>query len=203
MTLVEERLAPSGTSAAMAVERRAMIDSQLRVSGVNDPAILAAFAAIAREDFVPADRRAVAYADRAVPLGDGAVLAPALTHGQMLTAGEPVAADTVLVIGAPGAYLAAVVGELADSVTLVVPGGETSAPGPFSLVLVDGAIEQATPALVAALAEDGRIVTGLVERGVTRLALGRKVAGDIALTSLGDADFAVLPDYAAPKGWSF
>ena len=66
-----------------------MIDSQLRVSGVNDPAILAAFAAIPREDFVPAERRAVAYADRAVPLGDGAVLAPALTHGQMLTAAEP------------------------------------------------------------------------------------------------------------------
>jgi protein-L-isoaspartate(D-aspartate) O-methyltransferase len=78
-----------------------MIDSQLRVSGVNDPAILAAFAAIPREDFVPAERRAVAYADRAVPLGDGTVLAPALTHGQMLTAAEPVPADTALVIGKP------------------------------------------------------------------------------------------------------
>jgi len=86
MTLVDERMAPGETTQA----RRAMIDSQLRVSGVNDPAILNAFAAVRREDFVPADRRAVAYMDRAVPLGDGNVLAPALTHGQMLTAAEPV-----------------------------------------------------------------------------------------------------------------
>jgi protein-L-isoaspartate(D-aspartate) O-methyltransferase len=59
-------------------ERKAMIDSQLRVSGVNDPAILAAFAAVAREDFVPAARHGLAYVDRAVPLGDGTVLAPRL-----------------------------------------------------------------------------------------------------------------------------
>jgi protein-L-isoaspartate O-methyltransferase len=38
----------------MVRERKAMIDSQLRVSGVNDPAVLAAFAAVPREDFVPA-----------------------------------------------------------------------------------------------------------------------------------------------------
>jgi protein-L-isoaspartate(D-aspartate) O-methyltransferase len=101
MTLVEERVA----SEELAVARRAMIESQLRVSGVNDLAILSAFAAIAREDYVPAEKRAIAYMDRAVPLGDGTVLAPALTHGQMLTAAEPVAEDRVLVIGKPGAYL--------------------------------------------------------------------------------------------------
>jgi protein-L-isoaspartate(D-aspartate) O-methyltransferase len=59
----------------MVRERKAMIESQLRVSGVNDPAVLAAFAAVPREDFVPAERRALAYMDRAVPLGDGTVLA--------------------------------------------------------------------------------------------------------------------------------
>ena len=36
------------------VARSAMIDSQLRVSGVNDPRVLAAMASVAREDFVPA-----------------------------------------------------------------------------------------------------------------------------------------------------
>ena len=95
MTVVEDRPMGAETGADLAPARRAMIDSQLRVSGVNDPAILAALAAIPREDFVPAERRAVAYADRAVPLGDGTVLAPALTHGQMLTAAEPVAGAPV------------------------------------------------------------------------------------------------------------
>ena len=58
MTVVEERanVADAGSEAA----RRAMIDSQLRVSGINDPAILAAFLAVPREDFVPEARRPVA-----------------------------------------------------------------------------------------------------------------------------------------------
>ena len=199
MTLLDERPVESGSALA----RRAMIDSQLRVSGVNDLAILAAFAAVAREDFVPEERRAVAYADRAVPLGDGTVLAPALTHGQQLSLAMPSRADTVLVIGKPGAYLAALVGELAGKVVLAAPGAEYGAAGAYSLVLIDGAIEQAPAVLSAVLADHGRVVTGLVERGVTRLAIGRKVQGELAFTTVGEADFAPLPEFAATKRWSF
>ena len=112
MTVVEDRPA----SAEMLTARRAMIDSQLRVTGVNSPAILAAFAKVPREDFVPAERRAVAYADRALPLGDGTVLSPALTYGQMLEAAEPAKADSVLVISGNG-YLAALAGQLCSNVT--------------------------------------------------------------------------------------
>ncbi|MCW1382208.1 protein-L-isoaspartate O-methyltransferase [Novosphingobium sp. KCTC 2891] len=199
MTLVEER--PANADAAQA--RRAMIDSQLRVSGVNDPAILSAFDTVVREDFVPADRRAVAYADRAVPLGDGTVLAPALTHGQMLTAADIAPDDKVLVIGKPGAYLAALAGKLAGSVTQAGTADDWSATGPYSLILVDGAVEAVPAGLAAALADHGRVVTGLVERGVARLAIGRKIAGELVLTNLGEADFAAFPEFAAPKKWSF
>jgi len=199
MTLVDERMAPGETTQA----RRAMIDSQLRVSGVNGPAILNAFAAIRREDFVPADRRAVAYMDRAVPLGDGNVLAPALTHGQMLTAAEPAATDTVLVISGNG-YLAALVRELSGAApALAAPGAAPATSGPFSLVLIDGAIETVPEQLAALLADDGRVVTGMVERGVTRLEIGRKVAGTLRFSALGEADFAVLDAFAAKKSWSF
>ena len=61
--------------------RRAMIDSQLRTSGVNAPWVLARMNAVPREDFVPAAAREVAYTDRAVPLGDGRMLAAPLVHG--------------------------------------------------------------------------------------------------------------------------
>lgn len=199
MTVVEERAGVAETESA----RRAMIDSQLRVSGVNDPAILAAFLAVPREDFVPEARRPVAYADRAVALGDGAVLSPALTYGQMLTAAEPTAADSVLVIGNPGGYLAALAEKLADKVTLVSANGDWAAAGEHSLVLVDGAIEDVPAALANVVAADGRLVTGVVERGVTRLALGRKAAGALALTVLAEADFAALTAFAAARKWSF
>ena len=196
MTLVQERVGFDGA-------RRAMIDSQLRVSGVNDPAILPAFAAIAREDFVPAAARAIAYIDRAVPLGHGAVLAPALTHGQMLTAAVPLADDRVLVIGKPGAYLGALVAQLCASVTVAAPDGDWTHdnPGaaPYSLVLIDGAIG----VVPAVLADQGRVITGLIERGVARLAIGRRAGGTLAFTTLAEADFAVLPEFAAKKSWSF
>lgn len=197
MTVVEDRPAAD----EMLVARRAMIDSQLRVSGVNSPAILNAFNAIPREDFVPADRRAVAYIDRAVPLGEGRSLAPALTYGQMLEAAQATREDSVLVISANG-YLAALASQLAGSVaradSLAAAQG-----GPYSLILIDGAAEVLPDALAALLAEDGRVVTGMVERGVTRLAIARCVQGKVVATSLAEADFAVLPEFVAPKTWSF
>lgn len=199
MTVVEERAGVAEAESA----RRAMIDSQLRVSGINDPAILAAFLAVPREDFLPEARRAVAYADRAVALGDGAVLSPALTYGQMLIAAEPVTDDSVLVIGNPGGYLAALAEKLAGKVTLVAADGDWAKAGEHSLVLVDGAIEQAPAALAQVVTAEGRLVTGVIERGVTRLALGRKVAGALAMTVLAEADFAPLAAFAAPRKWSF
>ncbi len=201
MTVVEESVV-DGQGRSQAA-RRAMIDSQLRVSGVNDPAILAAFAAVPREDHVPTAAHAIAYIDRAVPLGDGTVLAPALTHGQMLTAAGVTRADHVLVIGRPGTYLAALVGVVGARVTLAAPDADWSADAPYSLVLIDGAIEQLPQGLIAVLADQGRVVTGLIQRGVARLAMGRRVLGDVVLTSLGEADFAPLPEFAAPARWSF
>ena len=183
--------------------RRAMIDSQLRVSGVNDPAVLAAFAAVPREDHVPASARAIAYLDRAVPLGEGTVLAPARTHGQMLTAAGLTEADHVLVIGRPGTYLAALAGAMGARVTLAAPDADWSANAPYSLVLIDGAIEELPQRLIAVLADQGRVVTGLIQRGVARLAMGRRVLGDVVLTSLAEGDFAPLRDFAAPARWSF
>lgn len=200
MTVVEDR----PTAEDMQIARRAMIDSQLRVSGVNSPGILAAFNAVAREDFVPADRRAVAYADRAVPLADGRSLSPALTYGQMLEAAAIAPDDTVLVVS-PNGYLAALAGKLAQNVTRIdaLAAAQGAAGGPFSLVLIDGAAEILPESLAALLTDEGRIITGIVDRGVTRLAIARKALGKVVATPLGDSDFAVLPEFAAPRSWSF
>lgn len=197
MTLLDER--PAAPAA-----RRAMIDSQLRVSGVNDPAVLAAMAAVPREDFVPAPLKANAYIDRAVPLGQGRALAAPLVHGRMLTEAALLPGEQVLVISDNG-YLAALAEAMGAAVTLLAPAnlaGRKKA-GPFAAVLVDGAAEQLPAALAALLGDEGRVVTGLVERGITRLAVGRKSAGAIALLPLAEIGIPVLPEFAASKGWSF
>ena len=196
MTLLDER--PAAASGA----RRAMIDSQLRVSGVNEPAVLAAFARVAREDFVPAAQAASAYIDRAVPLDGGASLAAPLVHGRMLIEAMPTAGDKVLVVSASG-YLAALVSAMGAGVTLVSPAALADASGSYSLILIDGAAEDVPAALSALLADDGRVVTGLVQSGVTRLAIGRKAAGALALAAVADIGMPVIAEFAAPKRWSF
>ena len=87
-----------------AASRAAMIEGQLRPQGVTDRAVLDAMAAIAREDFVPADARPLAYSDRAVSLGDGRFLAAPAVLGQLLTQMAPRAGQSALVVGAGSGY---------------------------------------------------------------------------------------------------
>ncbi len=184
--------------------RRAMIDSQLRPSGVNEPWVLAAMLALPRESFVPVSLRSSAYIDRAIPLGDGRWLAAPLVHGRFLAEAAPTLADRALLVGDPAGYLAALLRPLVGSLDVAEPGqlAETQA-GAYTLIVIDGAIEQLPDTLKAALAEDGRLVTGTMAHGVTRLAVGRKVAGDVALLALTDLGMPVLREFAAPKRWSF
>lgn len=192
----------TGNAATGDTARRAMIDSQLRPSGVNDTAVLAAFNRVRREDFVPVAAQRVAYMDRAVPLGGGKVLAPPLSHGAMLMEAAPAATDRALLVDGGSGYLAALAAPLVASLETIAPGATPSGQG-YTLLLIDGAIERLPQALADALDTDGRVVTGLIERGVSRLAVGRKAAGGVGFLTLGEADFAVLPDYAAPAKWSF
>lgn len=196
-------------SARYDAPRRAMIDSQLRTSGVNEPWVLAAMASLPREDFVPEAARAAAYIDRAVPLGEGRYLAAPLVHGRMLAEAAPTLEDKVLLVGDGKGYLAALLAGLCGSLDAVAPAdaAKKAKAGAYSLILVDGAAEQLPPALTARLADDGRLVTGLVERGVTRLAVGRKApgagGGEVALLPLAEIGIPVLPEFAAPRRWSF
>lgn len=201
MTMVEER--PAGGFAAA---RRSMIDSQLRVSGVNDDFVLAAMARVAREDFVPESAKATAYIDRAVALGGGRFIAAPLFYGRVLGEAAPTAQDKVLIVDGGSGYLPALVGPLAGKVEVIDPAeavAKSRKRGDFSLLLIDGAVEHLPATLSARLADDARVVTGLVSRGVTRLARGRKAAGEIALLPLAEMGIPVIPEFAVEKGWTF
>ena len=200
MTTTQER--PRAESQAA---RRAMIDSQLRTSGVNEPWVLAAMGSIAREDFVPEPMKSAAYIDRAIPLGNGRSLPAPLVHAMMLREAAPRQHDKVLLIGDGDGYLAALMRPLAgmvdaiDAETVMAARGD----GSYTIVLVDGAMEAVPETLASYLSDDGRLVCGLVEKGVTRLAKGRKTGERIALLPLAELGIPTLPQFAAPKRWSF
>ena len=184
--------------------RRAMIDSQLRTSGVNEPWVLARMAAVAREDFVPAAARAVAYIDRSIPLEDG-VLAPPLFHARLLAEARPLPADRALVVDGGSGYLPALLQELAGSITVISPAEalKASRTGDFTLLLIDGAIEQVPAALARRLAEGARVATGMIAEGVTRLAIGRKTGDAVSLLPLAEMGIPRIAAFDKPKAWSF
>ncbi|MFC3442460.1 protein-L-isoaspartate O-methyltransferase [Sphingobium rhizovicinum] len=201
--------------------RAAMVDSQLRTSDVDDQRVIAVMAKVPREDFVPADRRAMTYVDRPIPLDAGRALNPPLVTGRLLKAAQIVAGDKVLLIGAATGYAAALLAELGAQVTAVeeeggadiaVPGvtvvrgalaAGASAGAPYDVLFIDGAVEEVPAALVQQLGQDARVVTGVVDRSVTRLCSGRVVDGVLGLSSLIDMEMVVLPGFGAPKAFVF
>ena len=189
-----------------AAARRAMIDGQLRTSGVNERFVLDRMGAVAREDFVPEQARGIAYMDRAIRLPDGGFLPAPVFHGKMLEEARPRIADRVLIVDGGSGYLAELVRPLVTSVEAISPTqgaqGEVKLEA-ADLLLIDGAIEQLPPELVKLVVEDGRVVTGLVERGVTRLATGRKTGQSLSLLPLAEMGIPRLGQFDRPASWSF
>ncbi len=188
-----------------AAARKAMIDSQLRTSGVNEAFVLERMGAVAREDFVPESAKGTAYMDRAIRLADGGFLPAPLFHGAMLAEARPTSEDKVLVVDAGSGYLPALVKPLVASLDVTSPDKAANAKkkGEYTLVLVDGAIEHVPAGLAKLVGDNGRIVTGLVERGVTRLATGRKAGKALGLLPLAEMGIPRLGAFDKPASWSF
>ena len=207
MTIVEDRPVAGGPDQlAAAAARKAMLDSQLRTSGVNAGYVLARMGEVPREDFVPAGARGVAYVDRAIALGGGRYLAAPLVQGLMLQEARPTGADKALLVDGGSGYLAGLLRPLVGSLDMIAPAEALAATrkrGDFTLLLIDGAVERLPAALVQRLGDGGRVICGLLDNGLTRLATGRKAAGEVALLPLAEIGIPVLPEFAAKMEWSF
>jgi protein-L-isoaspartate(D-aspartate) O-methyltransferase len=207
--------------------RRAMIASQLRTTGTNDPRVLAAMGEVARERFVPRDRLPLAYADALVPLKPGRDLNPPMALGRLLTQAAPRAGERALLIGAATGYAAAVLERLVGPLVAVEEDPELAAQArkalvgtrvtlveaplakgwpkgaPYDLILIDGAVEFVPETLIGQLRDGGRLVAALLEQGVTRLAIGRKAGEGFAMAAFADAAAAVLPGFVKARAFEF
>ena len=202
MTIVEDRPQADGQAAA----RKAMIDSQLRTSGISAEFVLERMASVAREQFVPASARRVAYVDRAIPLGNGRALAAPLVQGLMLQEARPTSEDKALLVDGGSGYLAELLRPLVGSLEVISPEQAVAASrqrADFTLLMIDGAIEQLPEGLARRLADGARVVTGVLKHGLTRMARGRKAAGEVALLPLAEIGVPVLPEFARKREWSF
>jgi protein-L-isoaspartate(D-aspartate) O-methyltransferase len=192
---------------------------RLRAGGVRDERVLAAMAAVPREEFVlPADRED-AYADRALPIADNQTISQPLMVAIIVEALELRAGDLALDIGTGSGYQAAVmaacgarvisverISELADQaaerlgrlgvdVEVVGTDGSVGLPdrAPFDAIAVGAAAPRLPVALARQLREGGRLVvpirSGPEGEELTRL---RMRGGSWITENLGPCRFVPL-----------
>ena len=206
-----------------AAARQAMVDSQLRPEGVNDPSVIEAMSLVPREKFVPDGVKPLAYIDRSLPLGEGRELAAPAVLGLLLTALAPLRGERALVVGAGTGYSAAVMARLGLEVTAVESSSAlaavaktngvkvvegplklgSKANGPYDLILIDGAVEYIPDELVEQLADGGRLAAAIIDQGITRLITGRRAGGGFGRISIADAAAPALPGFERPRLFTF
>jgi protein-L-isoaspartate(D-aspartate) O-methyltransferase len=96
-----------------------MVSEQLRGRDIVDPAVLAAFAAVPREEFVDPEAEKWAYADGPLAIGHGQTISQPYVVATMVQALRLHGHERVLEIGTGSGYAAAILGKLAREVHTV------------------------------------------------------------------------------------
>jgi protein-L-isoaspartate(D-aspartate) O-methyltransferase len=96
-----------------------MLEYQLRRRGIEDACVLAAMAAVPREEFVPVGAREQAYADNALPLPHGQTISQPYMVARATELARVSPHDKVLEVGLGSGYQAAVLAQLAAKVVAI------------------------------------------------------------------------------------
>lgn len=216
-------MTPTEREAWAADARARMVDTQLRARGIVDARVLAAMGTVPRETFVPEALVSQAYDDCALPIGHGQTISQPYMVARSLEVAALRPADRVLEVGAGSGYQAALLGHLcarvvgvelvealarsaeqriADlglaNVRIVQSDGSRGWPfeAPYDAILVAAGGPRVPDALVAQLAEGGRLVIPLGPSHVQTLTVLRKHGEQIARTTHEACVFVpLLGDY--------
>jgi protein-L-isoaspartate(D-aspartate) O-methyltransferase len=216
-----------------ALQRRMMIDGQLRTYDVTQSRVIDAFSAVPRELFVnPADQP-LAYVDRTITVGEGAgrrpLLAP-MVLGRLLQTAEIGADDVALDVACATGYSSAVLARLAASVVAletdaglaararhlldtvgvanaaVVTGPISDgcpAEAPYDVIVVNGSFEEEPGKLLAQLRDGGRLVGVLGSGRAGRAMLYLRSGKTVSGRSVFDAAAPALPEFRSAPAFVF
>ena len=174
-----------GEAASSSILRLRMVESQLRGRGIADQRVLGAMFRVPRHEFTPAQTRNQAYEDHPLGIGEGQTISQPYIVALMLEALELKAANRVLEVGTGSGYVTALLAELVAQVfsierheslanearellarmgytnvkVIVGDGSQGFAEcAPYDAILVSAAAPEVPPALIAQLAEGGRMI---------------------------------------------
>ena len=177
--------------------RQKMVDGQVRPSDVTDIRIIDAMLAVPRETFVPENKRALAYLDLDLDVGDGGsaslyLIKPAVL-AKMLQAAEIKETDRVLVVGCGSGYAAAVIARFAGQVHSADSADGDQANAPFDVIVLNGATEIVPEKLYGQLRDGGRLVGVFAMSQPPRATIVTRSHGDFGNRALFDATAPMLP----------
>lgn len=182
--------------------RYLLVEQQIRPWDVLDKRVLQRFLDVKREDFVPADKKNLAFVDTELPLGNGACMLAPKVEGRFLQEVALKPTDRVLVVGAGTGYLMALAAGLAAEVygveiepalkataeqNLVRAGIKNArveladgsqgyiAKAPYDVIIVTASVEGVPQALKDQLAIGGRLIAVVGELPIMSAVLETRV----------------------------
>lgn len=207
-----------------AAARHNMVESQVRPNGITDHRIIDAMAEVKREDFVPAERKTIAYLDEDVQLKEGRFLIEPMAFARMIHLALIKPTDKVLVVGAGTGYGARVIAMLAKSVVALESDPELLAlardflagagnvevvegslaaghavRAPYDVIIVEGRIPVVPESLFAQLTNEGRIVAAVGNTDVSKMQIATLTDGHRSSRSAFDVSIAPLPGFVTEK----
>jgi protein-L-isoaspartate(D-aspartate) O-methyltransferase len=191
--------------------RERMVDRQIAARGLDDPALLAAFRAVPREDFISGDYADHAYQDSPLPIESGQTISQPYIVALTIHAAGIKAGDKVLEVGAGSGYAAAVIGQIAkeviaielrmrrlgyDNIRIVEGDGTLGWPeeAPFDAIVAAASGSHIPQSWIAQLKPGGRIVIpiGGPHEAQTLVKVTKQDDGSLKQEDLGGVRFVPL-----------
>jgi protein-L-isoaspartate(D-aspartate) O-methyltransferase len=208
-----------------AMARHNMVESQVRPNGITDHRIIDAMAAVKREDFVPIERKSIAYLDEDVLLkagarGEARYLIEPMAFARMVHLATIKPTDHVLIVGVNTGYGARIVSSLAQSVVGLESDAEMAAlakngvadcgnahifqgnlalghvaTGPYDVIIIEGRVPEIPEILFNQLKDGGRIVAAVGQKDVSKITVATLNDGHRSSRSAYDVSVAALPGF--------
>jgi protein-L-isoaspartate(D-aspartate) O-methyltransferase len=167
-------------------ENTAMVDGQIKPLSNISPNILEALYGIDRKDYTPVELKKFSYIEKNILIGKNRYLPKAAITAKLLSALEIESTETILIISSTMGYSAALASKIAETVICIEQDTELlnlsekiaiensmnnivfiknelnkgyPDQGPYSCILIEGAIEEEPKKILDQLAEGGRLVT--------------------------------------------
>ncbi|WP_348944607.1 protein-L-isoaspartate O-methyltransferase [Chitinibacter sp. FCG-7] len=163
--------------------RYLLVEQQIRPWNVLDSKVLERVLNTRREDFVPADKKELAFVDVELPLGNGQLMLAPKVEARLLQEVALKETDKVLIVGAGTAYLTALAAGLCAQVVVIeadtkqaeltnaalkaagiknvsieVGATLTSKQGPFDVIIAAASFEEVPADLMQQLSAEGRLI---------------------------------------------